>query len=119
MLLVIHLILGFRRLREIDYYNRTEFRFVFTGKKIKKPQRGPLQLDLFEPLDLNYEYRVIVTNKTESAKAVVLFHNGRGYHCQCKWWRIRSQGELTFTMSSNRAVRKDLLHFMDVLQKAA
>ena len=29
------------------------------------------------------------------------------------------QGKLTLTMSSNRAVRKDLLHFMDSLQKAA
>jgi len=56
----------------------TEFRFVFTKKKIKKPQKGALQLDLFEPLDLNYEYKVIMTNKNESAKSVVLFHNGRG-----------------------------------------
>ena len=31
----------------------------------------------------------------------------------------RPQGELTLTMSANRAVRKDLLHFLDVLQKAA
>ncbi len=28
-------------------------------------------------------------------------------------------GELTLTMSANRAVRKDLLHFIDVLQDAA
>jgi hypothetical protein len=32
---------------------------------------------------------------------------------------IRPQGELTLTMSANRAVRKDLLHFLDVLQKTA
>jgi hypothetical protein len=32
---------------------------------------------------------------------------------------IRPQGELTLTMSTNPAVRKDLLHFLDVLQKAA
>ena len=56
----------------------TEFRFVFTRKKVKKQQKGPLQLDLFVPLDSDYEYKVIVTNKTESAKSVVLFHNGRG-----------------------------------------
>lgn len=31
----------------------------------------------------------------------------------------RPQGELTLTMSANDAVRKDLLHFLDVLQKAA
>lgn len=37
-----------------------------------------LQLHLFEPRDFNFDYKVIVTNKTESAKSVVLFHNGRG-----------------------------------------
>ena len=31
----------------------------------------------------------------------------------------RPQGELTLTMSANKAVRKDLLHFLDVVQKAA
>jgi hypothetical protein len=29
------------------------------------------------------------------------------------------QGQLTLTMSANEAVREDLLHFLDVLQKAA
>jgi len=31
----------------------------------------------------------------------------------------RPQGQFTLTMSANEAVRKDLLHFLDVLQKAA
>jgi len=169
----------------------TEFRFVFTKKKIKKPQKGALQLDLFEPVDRDYQYKVIVTNKTESAKAVVLFHNGRGSQesifgnakndtalgvIPCKRlvanqvftlasmmahnfsreiqmlshpaatrakpkrptaWKFKKldtirhqiiqragrftwpKGKLTLTMSSNRAVKKDLLHFMDSLQKAA
>ncbi len=39
---------------------------------------GGLQLDLFEPRDFHYDYKVIVTNKRRCAKAVVLFHNGRG-----------------------------------------
>jgi hypothetical protein len=51
---------------------------VFTRKKVKKIQKGALQLDLFEPVSKEFQYKVIVTNKTESAKAVVLFHNGRG-----------------------------------------
>ncbi len=37
-----------------------------------------MQLHLFEPRDFNYDYKVIVTNKSESAKTIVLFHNGRG-----------------------------------------
>jgi hypothetical protein len=31
----------------------------------------------------------------------------------------RPQGQLTLTLSANEAVRKDLLHFLDVLQKVA
>jgi hypothetical protein len=56
----------------------TTFRFIFTRRKNKKQIKGPLQLHLFEPRDYNFDYKVIVTNKTESAKSVVLFHNGRG-----------------------------------------
>jgi hypothetical protein len=167
------------------------FRFIFTRRKTKKQHKGPLQLHLFEPRDFNYDYKVIVTNKLESAKTVVLFHNGRGSQeaifgdakndaaldviptkrlagnqiftlCammahnlsrelqmlaapsvsrslpkrSASWTfekldtlrhRIiqragrftRPQGELTLTMSANRAVRKDLVHFLDVLQKTA
>jgi len=54
------------------------FRFIFTRKRTKRQHKGPLQLHLFEPRDFNYDYKVIVTNKSESAKTVVLFHNGRG-----------------------------------------
>ena len=31
----------------------------------------------------------------------------------------KPQGELTLTMSANHTVRKDLLHFLDVVKKAA
>jgi hypothetical protein len=170
----------------------TCYRFIFTRKKTRKQHKGMLQLHLFEPRDFDFDYKVIVTNKTESAKRVVLFHNGRGSQekifgdakndaalnvvpskrlagnqlftlCAmmahnlsrelqmlaasgtasralpkrpAAWvfekldtlrHRIiqragrftRPQGELTLTMSANQAVRRDLLHFLDVLQKAA
>jgi hypothetical protein len=168
------------------------YRFIFTRKRTKQQRKGMLQLHLFEPRDFDFDYKVIVTNKTESAKSVVLFHNGRGSQerifgdakndaaldvipskrlagnqlftlCAmmahnlsrevqmvaaagamtralpkrpAAWafekldtlrHRIiqragrftRPQGELTLTMSANHAVRQDLLHFLDVLQKAA
>ncbi len=41
-------------------------------------QKGPLQLDLFEPRDHEYEYKVFVTNKVVRAGSAMLFHNGRG-----------------------------------------
>jgi hypothetical protein len=169
----------------------TSYRFIFTRKKTKRQQKGPIQLQLFEPLDFGYDYKVVVTNKTQSAKAVILFHNGRGsqetlfgdakndaalnviacrgltanqIYTLCAMiahnlsrevqmvdnpsarrarakrpaaWKFerldtirhkviqragrltRPQGELTLTMSANRSVRKDLLHFLDALKKAA
>jgi len=39
-----------------------------------------------------------------------------------KWFLknfMQHWGKLTLTMSPNQTVKKDLLHFMDVLQKAA
>ena len=169
----------------------TKYRFIFTRRKNKKQIKGPLQLDLFEPRDFNFDYKVIVTNKKESAKSIVIFHNGRGSQeaifgdaksdvaldvIPCKRlianqvftlcslmahnlsreiqmlktppvhrakpkrpavWTFQRldtirhriiqragrltnpQGELTLTMSANPSVRHDLLHFLDVLQKAA
>ena len=168
----------------------TTYRFIFVRRKARKQYKGPLQLHFFEPRDFNFDYKVIVTNKTESTKAVVQFHNGRGsqeaifgdakgdcglnvivtrrlagnqIYTLCAMiahnlskelqmlakpakrtrpkrpaaWEFstldtlrhrviqragrltRPQGELTLTMSANKAVRKDLLHFLDVVQKAA
>ena len=167
------------------------YRFIFIRKKNKKQRKGPLQLSLFEPFDVDYDYKVVVTNKSESAKSVVLFHNGRGSQeavfgdakndtaldvipCRRLYanqvftisammahnlsreiqmlsrpcfprarakrpaaWKfeklntlrhriiqragrlINPQGRLTLTMSANQTVKKDLLHFVQVLQKAA
>ena len=169
----------------------TSYRFIFVRKKARKQHKGPLQLHLFEPRDFKFDYKVIVTNKTESTKAVVQFHNGRAsqeaifgdakgdcglnviatrklaanqIYTLCAMmahnlskeiqmlgspavqrtrpkrpaaWEFktldtmrhrviqragrltRPQGELTLTMSANKAVRKDLLHSLDVVQKAA
>lgn len=41
-------------------------------------RKGPLQLDLFEPVDPEFEFKVIVTNKTTGADNVLHFFNGRG-----------------------------------------
>jgi hypothetical protein len=57
---------------------KNHYRFLFIRKRVKTQQKGPLQLDLFEPRDFQYDYKVLVTNKTGSAKSLVLFHNGPG-----------------------------------------
>jgi len=56
----------------------TKYRFLCLRQRVACQQKGPLQLDLFEPKSFEYEYKVIVTNKTGTAKAALEFHNGRG-----------------------------------------
>jgi hypothetical protein len=53
-------------------------RFVFLRQAVAERQRGPLQLDLFIPLERGWEFKVIVTNKRVGAETVLAFHNGRG-----------------------------------------
>lgn len=54
------------------------YRFLFLRQRRAQQQKGPLQLHLFEPMSHEYEYSVIATNKSQDARAVLLFHHGRG-----------------------------------------
>ncbi len=54
------------------------FRFLFIRTRAKKQRKGPIQLDLFEPYEYGYEFKVIVTNKTVRARRATAYHEGRG-----------------------------------------
>src|SRR5208282_4938830 len=54
------------------------YRFLFIRTKSKIQQKGPIQLDIFEPYEYGYEFKVIATNKFEKIKNILNFHNGRG-----------------------------------------
>jgi hypothetical protein len=53
-------------------------RVILVRRRHLVRRKGPLQLDLFEPVDHDFEYKAIVTNKRVGAEAVVAFFNGRG-----------------------------------------
>src|SRR6266498_3738470 len=55
-----------------------KFRFIFIRRESPGQQKGPIQLDLFEPQESGYEFKVVVTNKTGWALKIVRFHEGRG-----------------------------------------
>jgi len=67
----------FEKSHKAECWDR-EYRFIFLRARRARRHKGPLQLDLFEPKDFEYEYKVVATNKMGSAKAVLHFHNGRG-----------------------------------------
>jgi len=54
------------------------YRFLVIRQEVMVQRKGELQLDLFEPRDWKYEYKVIVTNKGIAAKSVTRYHEGRG-----------------------------------------
>jgi Transposase DDE domain group 1 len=53
-------------------------RFAMIRTRAKQQQKGPVQLDLFEPYEYGYEFKVIVTNKELTASNLVAYHSGRG-----------------------------------------
>jgi hypothetical protein len=55
-----------------------KFRMIVLRQKKKQPTKGPLQLDLFEPLCHEYDYSMIVTNKRTGISHVLDYHHGRG-----------------------------------------
>jgi hypothetical protein len=54
------------------------YRFLFVRQRVRRRRRGAVQLDLFEPREWEYAYKVIVTNKIGSAATIIAFHHGRG-----------------------------------------
>ena len=54
------------------------YRCVVYRQRVIVPRKGPIQLELFEPVHREYEYKVVMTNKGVGAPALLQFHNGRG-----------------------------------------
>ena len=86
-------------------------RFVMIRTRAKQQQKGPIQLDLFEPYQYGYEFKVIVTNKDLSASALVAYHGGRGSQegvfgelktqCRMDYIPVRTRcGNETFLLAS-------------------
>lgn len=53
-------------------------RCVVYRQRVAQVRKGPLQLDLFEPVSFEYEYKAVMTSKTARPRALLEFHNGRG-----------------------------------------
>lgn len=71
---------------DVSYFERSwkpkkwarRSRFIFLRQRTKAQSKGVVQLDLFVPFEVGYEFKVIVTNKRILATGVLAFHNGRG-----------------------------------------
>ena len=70
-------------------------RCIIYRRRVSKPIKGPIQLDLFEPIERDYEFKMVMTNKTVSAKTVLRYHNGRGSQ-EGIFAELKSQGSLDY-----------------------
>lgn len=70
-------------------------RFVVIRQEQKLQSKGPVQLDLFVPYQYGFEFKVIVTNKTATARKVLAFHNGRGSQ-EAVFGDLKSQAQMDY-----------------------
>lgn len=53
-------------------------RFLFIRQFNPKQQKTPIQLDLFEPISYDFDFKVVITNRKDSLAKTVVLHEGRG-----------------------------------------
>ena len=82
-----------------------KFRFIFIRREHPGQQKGPIQLDLFEPQEAGCEFKVVVTNKTGLALKVVRFHEGRGQQ-EKVFAELKDQVNMDYVPSRHWAANK-------------
>jgi hypothetical protein len=83
-------------------------RFICIRQQSRIQFKGPVQLDLFIPYEYGYEFKVIVTNKSLSAKKALLYHNGRGAQ-EGLFAELKSQIQMDYVPTRRRAGNRAFL----------
>ena len=58
--------------------SKRSYRTIIYRHRLLVLRLGPVQLDFFVPIERNFEYKVVMTNKRIVPSALLSFHNGRG-----------------------------------------
>jgi hypothetical protein len=80
-------------------------RFIFIRNTVTVQKKEPIQLNLFEPVQQGYEFKVIVTNKTAGAGKVARFHEGRGYQ-EKLYGELKSQAQMGYVPARRLVANK-------------
>ena len=83
-------------------------RFLFIRTREPKQRKGPLQLNLFAPYEYGYQFKVILTNATLSARKLLAFHNGRGAQ-EAIFAELKSQTQMDYIPCRRRAANQTWL----------
>jgi hypothetical protein len=110
-----------RRLdREWDYFEtywsprRWPFRYrvLLLRHRVHALRKEPLQLELFAPCKPGYEFKAVMTNKSGSAKAILLFHNGRSAQ-ENQFSELKSQCQMDYVPT--RRLAGNQLYFLSAI----
>ena len=63
--------------------------------RVRRPFKGPVQLDLFHPYEEGYEFRALITNTRLGARRLLDFHHGRGSQ-EAIFGELKSQGQMDY-----------------------
>ena len=80
-------------------------RVLVLRRRVPERRKEPLQLDLFEPREHGFEYKVVVTNKRAGARSVARFHEGRGAQ-EAMFAELKSQCGLGYAPSRKEAANR-------------
>lgn len=72
-----------------------ERRFLFIRTREPKQRKEPVQLNLFAPYEYGFQFKVILTNMSLSARKVLALHNGRGAQ-EAIFAELKSQTQMDY-----------------------
>ena len=84
------------------------FRFIFIREKQPLQRKEPVQLELFQPYEYGYQFKVIVTNTLISARKVLRLHNGRGAQ-EGLFAELKSQAQMDYIPTRRLAANQTWL----------
>ncbi len=83
-------------------------RFIFIRTREPKQRKEPVQLTLFAPYEYGYQFKVILTNATLSARKLLALHNGRGAQ-EAIFAELKSQTQMDYIPCRRRAANQTWL----------
>jgi hypothetical protein len=83
-------------------------RFLFVRTLEAKQRTAPLQLNMFEPQEYGFQFKVIISNHAMSASKIVTLHNGRGAQ-EAIFAELKSQAQMDYIPSNRLAANQTYL----------
>lgn len=84
---------------------KAKYRFIFIRQESALQQKGPIQLDMFQPHQTGFEFKVVVTNKAGLALNIVRFHEGRGQQ-EKVFGELKEQAQMDYLPGRKWATNK-------------